>query len=266
MDTRFAERLDDVPGFGLCPRCPYLASGPAELCYACARLTMESLAPADERCEICDRPFEVGDAGCRNPLCGPAERYFSWNFAIAMRSGVLEAVISRYKFDGVRQWAVVFGRILAGFLEQQATTFRQFDLIVASPTYVGAGGRSFDHTRLVLERAADEVAPGNDWPFDLNDTPAIVKTAPTESFTGKSYPQRRDIAHSELREALRVLDRRRTDGARILVYDDVFTDGHTLNEVAFALRTQGNASEVCGVTLCRQPWKARAPDTDALVP
>ena len=175
-----------------------------------------------------------------------------------MRSGVLEAVINRYKFDGFQQWALLFGRILAGFLEEEARYFRQFDLIVASPTYVGPDGRSFDHTRLVLERAADEVSPGVPWPFDLGDRPAIVKTGPTESFTGKAYRERRAIAETQLRDALHIPDTNRTAGRSILVYDDVFTDGWTLNEVARALRLTGGAKEVCGVTLTRQPWKTRA--------
>ena len=41
----------------------------------------------------------------------------------------------------------------------------------------------------------------------------------------------------------------------ILVYDDVFTDGFTLREVARALIENGGARRVCGVTLTRQPWK-----------
>jgi len=39
------------------------------------------------------------------------------------------------------------------------------------------------------------------------------------------------------------------------VYDHVYTDGRTLDEVARALRGQGHAGAVCGVTLCRQPWR-----------
>jgi predicted amidophosphoribosyltransferase len=38
------------------------------------------------------------------------------------------------------------------------------------------------------------------------------------------------------------------------VYDDVFTSGSGLNEVAYVLRALGDARFVCGVTLCRQPW------------
>src|SRR5579859_3850898 len=146
MDRRLEERLQNAPGFGSCKSCPFVESGPAELCYACARRTLESLADRDHRCEVCDRPYESGETTCRNPLCGYAGRHFQWNFAIAMRSGVLETALNRYKYHGALGWGLIFGRILAGFLEQQSPTFEAFDLIVASPTYVGPDGRDFDHT------------------------------------------------------------------------------------------------------------------------
>jgi predicted amidophosphoribosyltransferase len=223
---------------------------------------MEGLADFNKRCGVCDRAYDPGQEECRNPLCMSSHRQFNWNFAIAMRSGALERAINAYKYDGRRGWAIIFGRILAGFLEQEAQTFRDFDLIIASPTYVGVDGRDFDHTRLVLQYAAEDVAPGNSWPFDLNDVPVIIKTGPTESFATKTYAQRRDSAQTQLRDALQVPDPRRTNGTRILVYDDVFTDGHTLNEVARSLLVLGGATEVCGVTLCRQPFRGHpAPAT-----
>lgn len=72
---------------------------------------------------------------------------------------------------------------------------------------------------------------------------------------GHTYPERRDIAEGPLRQALRVT--RDARGMNVLVYDDVFTDGLTLNEVAGALR-RAEANAVCGVTLCRQPYRGPA--------
>jgi len=172
-----------------------------------------------------------------------------------MRSGQLENAISALKFHDRKGWALIFGRILVGFLSEQAPSFEDFDLIVASPTFIGPGGRTFDHTRMVIEQASAESPPGINWPFDLDEPPALVKTGLTDSLTGKGYQQRREIAEEQLRAVLRIPNPARTEGKRILVYDDVFTDGRTLNEVARALRLQGNAKSVCGVTLCRQPWK-----------
>jgi predicted amidophosphoribosyltransferase len=147
--------------------------------------------------------------------------------------------------------------VVAGFLEEHAQYFRQFDVITASPTYVGPDGRSFDHTRMVLERAAAEVSPGAVWPFDIAGEPLIVKTGLTPPMVRSTrYQERRRIAEGPLRDALRVTRVQDIYGKRVLVYDDVFTDGLTLNEVARALRLAG-ATEVCGVTLCRQPYRGQ---------
>jgi predicted amidophosphoribosyltransferase len=249
------DRLRNAPGFGECGVCPYRDAGPAALCFACARRSMERLVHHTRRCEVCDRPFESGEADCRNPVCNYGERWFDWNFAVAMRSGPLEEAISRFKYQDRHGWALIFGRILAGFLDERTATFDWFDLIVASPTWTGEGGRTFDHSRAVLERAAQEIAPDAGWPFDLDATPAIVKTAATPRFAGLSYQDRRSAAEGVLRASLSVPDPARVRGRRILVYDDVFTDGLTLREVARALRMEGGADVVCGVTLCRQPWR-----------
>jgi predicted amidophosphoribosyltransferase len=247
------ERLEQVPGFGRCGLCLYNTSGPAELCFACARRTMEPLAP--RRCLVCDRPYAAGESICGNPLCNRSDRWFQWNFAISMRTGTLKDVINRYKYEGQWTWAYIFGRVVAGFLEEQAGLFREFDVITASPTYVGPDGRGYDHTRMVLARAAAEVSPGSLWPFDITGEALIVKTVPTPRMVGHTYRERRDIAEGPLRDALRVT--RDVRGKRLLVYDDVFTDGLTLNEVALALRRAG-ATEVCGVALCRQPYRGQA--------
>jgi predicted amidophosphoribosyltransferase len=48
-----------------------------------------------------------------------------------------------------------------------------------------------------------------------------------------------------------VVDAAAVEGQRVLVYDDVFTCGLTLREIALALRRAG-AVEVSGLVLARQ--------------
>ena len=66
--------------------------------------------------------------------------------------------------------------------------------------------------------------------------------------------QNRQAAAEKLRAALVLPDRSLVHHRRILVLDDVFTGGRTLNEVARALK-QAGAAQVAGLTLGRQPWK-----------
>jgi predicted amidophosphoribosyltransferase len=214
---------------------------------------------------VCERPFTAGTSRCPNPLCASAARWFRWNIAAAERSGPLETALNAYKYRGAREWAPVFGGMLAELLERRRHLVEPFDLIAASPTFVGRSGREFDHMRSLLVETARRVRCGGGWPFDTGPVPAIVKTQPTPRFAWLDHRERRRVAEEQLRPVLHVPDRSRTAGRRILVVDDVFTDGRTLDEVARALRLQGGAREVCGLALCRQPWRApAAADTAAL--
>jgi predicted amidophosphoribosyltransferase len=239
-----------VPGFGGCGTCPFRQTATYDICFACARTSLTALPPRHARCHVCDRPYEPGERQCRNGLCR-SERWFSWNYAIALRDERLRGVIERYKFEGRWGWAIIFGRILVGALELDAARFRGFDLIIPSPDSPGG----FKHAARVIEEAAKHLPAGADWPFYLGD-PVIAKTRDTPRLSQtKGLQERVEVATSDLRSALTVVMPRLTEGRRILVYDDTFTTGNTLNEVARALRTQGGAAEVCGITLCRQPWK-----------
>jgi predicted amidophosphoribosyltransferase len=243
----------EPPGFGLCGRCPYRETAPPALCFACARKTIRDLAT--ERCLVCDLPFNPGEQKCQNILCGRVPRYFDWNYAVAMRTGVLQKAINQYKFDNRKGWALIFARVLVGFLEEERKLFKEFDLIVASPTYVSPEGdnRHWNHTRLVIVKAYEECY--GEWPFDVGeDGPAIIKTAKTPRMTGRGWKERNDVAVNYLRPALSIPNPAMTRGKAILVYDDVFTCGHSLYEVARCLTLSGGARRVCGVSLARQPW------------
>lgn len=212
------------------------------------------LPPPERNCGVCERRLELGPIGCRNPLCASSGRWFRWNVAAAERGGALEVALDAYKYAGETVWAAPFGRMLAALLT--ATRLLDgFDLVVASPTFVGSGGREFDHTRTILTSIAAHLSPEHGRRCDLHPTPAIIKTGPTPALAGRGHAERRCIAQERIRPVLRVPDPGRTSGRRILVVDDVFTDGRTLDEVARALRLQGGARQVCGVSLCRQPWR-----------
>ncbi len=234
-------------GFGNCTGCPYLVSGPAKICFDCAKGSFERLA--ENRCDLCELALKE-DGSCGNPLCSWEEdsRFFKWVWAISMRTGSLRRAIDRYKVEGRRAWAAIFGRVLLGYLNAHDVVFQRYDLIIPSPTWVGEGGRAFDHTELVIELAITE--DDGTWPFQ---TGVIQKTAATTPFRGKTWKKRYEIAEHELRPALCVPDAALVRGRRVLVYDDVYTEGLTLRAVARSLRDAG-AVEVSEIVLARQPY------------
>jgi predicted amidophosphoribosyltransferase len=186
---------------------------------------------------------------CRRPA---SERHFQFIYAIAMRSGYLESAINAYKYSQRKGWASIFGRVLVGYLDDMDDAFTTYDLIVASPTYTAPRARrSWDHIGLILDRAHVEAA--GRWPFDLGPTRAIVKVRDTPSLVGKRLVERRTIAEHDIRGSLHIPNPAAIRGRSVLVFDDVFTDGSTLREVARALRRSG-AEMVAGIVLARQPW------------
>jgi predicted amidophosphoribosyltransferase len=123
-------------------------------------------------------------------------------------------------------------------------------VITPSPTYVGPGtARAFDHTRRIVEAAQIEEPIA--WPFAYD---LVVKTAATEPMVGNALRERKAIAEGPLRAALSVPDPGAVVGRRILIVDDVFTEGFTIREVARAL-ILADATEVSEIVLAREPWK-----------
>jgi len=241
-------KLDRPPaGFAACVECAYRDTGSAPICFACASEHTEPLATA--RCDVCGQALPA-DGRCGNPVCHFDDRYFTRVWAISMRTGQMRDAISRYKYDGKWGWAAIFGRILVGFLGENQARFGSYDLITPSPTYTGpASGRPFDHTRRIVEAAQIEEPIG--WPFAYD---VITKTAATEPMVGHTWRERKTIAEGQLRAALSVTDAEIVAGKRILIVDDVFTEGFTIREVARSLILAG-AVEVSEIVLAREPWK-----------
>jgi predicted amidophosphoribosyltransferase len=164
-------------------------------------------------------------------------------WSIGSHLGPLREALFRYKYRAETGWSAVFGRLLVGYLDDHMPWFDDYDALVGVPAFLGPGARRpWDPVGRVLAVAGD--LAGRRWPIDSG---AIVKTAETSPMAGRSLGRRRACAEGELRHSLHVPDPGRVSGARLLVVDDVFTEGSTLREVARAMQRAG-AVEVAGLT------------------
>src|SRR3712207_1614824 len=156
-----------------------------------------------------------------------------------------DAIMS-YKYGEDRSWADVLGRILVGFLDDRREDFERYDVITTGAIYVGPRAqRLWDYLALILDAAGRE---RSGWPF----APGLIdKSGPTGRFLGISTEDRRRIAEGELRTALSVPAPERITGRRVLVFDDIYSEGFSLREMARVLLRAG-ATEVAGLVLARR--------------
>ena len=244
-----------MASFGQCEFCERRRSAEPEVCFECFREVIEPL-DVPTACRICGHPLDSIDT-CANPLCSRGDRYFSWNRALGTFEDPLRRFLLDYKYhEKPNGRARVLGRLLAQFLILDKETFRGFDFIIPSPTYLGpdSGGRAWDHIQFLVKQVAEHLP---DWPI-ITDDRYIAKQHATPSMVkeGKTWAQRNKIATTQLRDALVVSQPWDLVVKSVLVIDDVFTDGQTLNEIARALRAAG-ALRVCGLTVARQVYRSR---------
>ena len=170
-----------------------------------------------------------------------------------MHKGKLREKLKLFKEQDKTGWGIIFARMLIGYLETHRNP-SAVDIIIANPSNPGR-----EHIDLVFRRAA-EFYSGNRWKFDSTEDPAITKGEETaRSKVRQSQDNKLEIkkqAAIEHAEALVLQHSDRIKDKRVVVYDDICTTCHQLNEVAGRLKEWG-ATKVYGIVLARHPWQDR---------
>ena len=241
-------------GFGNCKACGLSETAPPGVCAACIRGTVGG--PDDNACAVCDQAVRPGES-CINTLCASPDRQFHQVRCVAYLSGELYTKIADIlKLDRSKWgWARVMSRGLVARMDELYGFFEP-DLVVANPANPS---REFNQAALLVEHMEHVVAHSNllgPMQFDDTEDSTIVRVRDVPSMQQLSRSRRHWVAVSELRPSLRVVHPGHVAGRHVVVVDDVFTGGATLNEVARALREAG-ATRVDGLVVGRAVWSRR---------
>jgi ComF family protein len=190
-------------------------------------------------CSKCCKPFD-GAAG-KNHLCGYCLKN-TWHFnqvraAVHYRPAVAEAV-KMFKYRGKMHGLSTFAALSRRYLQLQPLS--PPDLILPVPLHVKRlRQRGFNQSLLLCRKIfpeyRDRIAPH-----------ILERRIWTQPQTGLSGTERR----RNVRNAFRVCVPEKIQGKRILLVDDVFTTGATVNECARVL-LQNRASGVDVFTFAR---------------
>jgi ComF family protein len=201
-------------------------------------------------CSHCDQPFISSaalswtpDHQCQNCLERPPAYERAWTLFPYLPP--LQDAICSFKYRG----KVTLAKPLASLMISALPREIDADLILPVPLHpTRLRAREFNQSLLL----ADQLARHLSRPVS---TIHLVRVQPTD-------PQTMLSRHERLRNLRQAFAVRKPDsvvGRRLLLVDDVFTTGTTLNECAKALLNAG-AESVCALTLARTIDTSLVPD------
>jgi competence protein ComFC len=242
LATSFKSFADTALGFiypNACQLCGKERATSAEG-FVCPRCWQQVRFIKPPFCKRCGLPFpgELTAAfECSN--CREMKLHFRSARSAVIASGTALEVIHRYKYKR----AFWFEPFLADLLCREALPElrgEKWDWIVPVPLHPAKKRqREFNQA----ERIATFLSAATKIPMD---TTLLKRITATKTQTKLTREQRAE----NMRNAFVMQNRRKLNGERILVFDDVFTTGATTNACARVLLTAG-ASEVCVWTVAR---------------
>ena len=215
------------------------------LCPACLEQCQWLSSPLCSRCGIMFISRVGEDHRCSN--CLAANGHYGRARAVGVYQGALMTLVHQLKYRGRLALAAPMGRMLYDTFNHYWRE-RRVDLVVPIPLHPRRlRRRGFNQAALLLrawQRAADRDPVASMRPVAATRT--LVRSRRTRSQTGLSRRERQ----RNIRGAFTVHDREGIRQQHVLLLDDVFTTGATVEEAARTLLAAG-AAAVDVLTLAR---------------
>lgn len=205
---------------------------------------------SDARCARCDHPFPSPIATTYSPnhvcrLCAERPPSYTRAWTLYPYMPPLQHAIRLFKYQG----KVSLAAPLAALMIARLPPLTSVDVIIPVPLHIQRlREREFNQSLLL----ADHIGRRLSIPVAYTN---LIRTAPTPAQTTLSRKSRQKNLH----RAFAVRHPDAIVNKRILLIDDVFTTGTTVNECAKTLRRAGSA-DVFALTLSRTVGADMVPD------
>ena len=218
-----------------CPVCHRILSDQTSLvCGDCAQNLPFIRSPF---CMKCGTPVAQGEEYCRD--CRRSEHVFDCGRGVFLYNETWKKSIEKYKYYGCREYGDFYAELMARCALGDRR-IRRTDLVVPVPLHERKKRiRGFNQSWYLAARIAGKMG------IPATET-AVVKVRETRSQKKLSLSERRRnlSAAYEVTEPL--------TGRSVLVVDDIFTTGSTMDAMAEILYRAG-ADRVCFLTFCVVP-------------
>ena len=233
LKNKILEIFDKVfPSKNICGFCgkELFKNEDVRICKEC----LNSLKPIEEPCIKCG--VEVKDLSSVCDNCKTKKFTFKRAVACFNFDEITKPIIHKLKYDGGQYLA----EILAYFMANKVIEYEfDFDAILYVPMHhKRKAERGYNQSKLL----ALEIGKILDKPVLEN---VISKTKHTKNQADLSFKLRSE----NLKNSFEILDKDAIKGKRILLVDDVFTTGSTVEEISRTLK-QAKVKEINVITFC----------------
>lgn len=214
-----------------CPVCQKILKDQRRMiCPECERKLQPIGHP---RCYKCGKPIEEGEY-CKD--CQKHTHIFDQGRGIFVYDGIMRRSVTRYKYYGCREYGDFYAKAMYRYAWKNLNQWKP-DLIVPVPIHKSKERlRGFNQAAYLAERLSCYTGI----PVDTDLVQKVVKTKSQKKLNAM---QRR----KNLEKAFLVTKNIR--GKDILVIDDVYTTGSTIDAMAGCLRKRG-AKNIYFLTVC----------------
>ena len=230
-----------------CPLCQKIIVGPKQtVCGACRKKLKKIEEP---RCKKCGRPVRVFEQeNC--PDCERANHFYEEGMGIYLYEGDMRRAVHRMKFQNKRIYAKVFGEMMAEEIGAALSKW-EIEAIVPVPMYRRKQRKRGYNQAELLARAIGQIwniEVKKDWVIRKKDTAA------------QKDLEKKDRANN-MKKAF-AIRKNEVELKNILIVDDIYTTGSTVDAVADVLKKHG-VQNVYFVSLCIGAGEEDGPKTKA---
>ncbi len=233
MIKKFLWFLADLIYPRICPVCNNITRPfRAEICPSCEKKLTKVLPPV---CQKCGKPVEDGEALCRD--CARVHHIYDRGCAVFLYDEYMSQSMYRFKYNNKREYAHYYGRMMAECLGE---TIKQWkvDVIVPVPAHKKREKKRGYNQAYLL---AKELSTRLDIPVR---TDIVIRCDATSALKNLDAVQRQN----NIKKAFKV-NQNVVKSNSVLIVDDIYTTGATVDAVAGCLKGAG-AAKVYFATLC----------------
>jgi len=204
------------------------------VCGICEKICKE---PICKKCEIAIEKYKIGEIKnySRNKKV-----YFDYCINVLKYESIIRDKIIDFKFNEKTYLYKTFAKIMLKDKKICRFLQNQYDIIIPVPMYKYKKRlRGYNQTELIVKELSENLGI-------QADTSSFAKTKSTETQSTLTKSKRVD----NVKGAYEVLKIDNIKGKRIILFDDIYTTGSTLNECSKVLKKAG-AKSVCVITLAK---------------